>query len=233
MPLNPGTWVGFSSTVTDAALTSHIDQLEEWLNGGIVAADLKTSSWVKARHIDPADFYGSPAPRWEGVSRIVHHRKVGPRLEDVALFVDDVAAGRWVTVPGLAARLRVHPQVNRSVSIETTCSFYAYEVGGSAASATGNDETATALCAEFALFSNGTQISGTLRKQYRGTAANKFYARKQHSIQRLIHGVSDGINDVSVKVKVYTASLNGDPQVRDHKFVRVQARNFISKVLYL
>tara|TARA_R100001510_G_C7615844_1_gene178040 strand:- start:386 stop:1081 length:696 start_codon:yes stop_codon:yes gene_type:complete len=231
MPLD-SRWTGFSSgTVSAAEINQHISALEDFINGGITGSDLQSSpAWVKHEHVDPADFYGSPAPRWEGVSSALHHRHTNGKRGNGALFADDFAAGEWVTVHGLAARVRCHPQVARTVGMEVSATWYTYEFGGSAAYDAAVFETNR--CAQFKLFINGVEKNGTLRNLYRSTSSAKKVARKHHCINFFAPDISDGIHDVCIKIKVDLASLN-QANKRQHKFIWVLARNLTAKVIYL
>mgnify|MGYP003652412578 CR=1 FL=1 len=239
MPLNTSYWTGFTAgTMTAAEINRHIEELEVFINSGIIGSDLKSTPWVKNEHIDPADFYGAPAPRWEGVSSAVHHRRTNNSREHAALFVDDVAPNKWVTVHGLGARVRVHPQVARTVGLEVCATWYAYEGGGVEPYAVDTSETSTELCAEFALFIDGVQQTGTLRELFRGSANQVNYARKHHTINFFAPDISDGIHDVSVKIRVKESAIrvgqmdttNGK---RYHKFIWVRSRVMKAEPFYL
>tara|TARA_Y100001972_G_scaffold124025_1_gene172354 strand:+ start:386 stop:1090 length:705 start_codon:yes stop_codon:yes gene_type:complete len=234
MPLD-SRWTAFSSgTVSATEINERISALEDFINGGIVSSDLQSpAAWVKHEHVDPADFYGSPAPRWEGVSSVLHHRRTNGKLSNAALFVDDVAPDQWVTVHGLGARLRVHPQVARTVGLEIAATWFTYEQDGSMTDDVSSVEAG--LCAQFALFINGTLQQSTLRNLYAATSSEYKLSRKHHTVNFFADDVSDGIHDVSIKVKVSLSATSGIGQnaVRRHKFIWVQARNLTAKVIYL
>lgn len=236
MAIDTGRFTGFSSgTVSTTELNEHVAALEEYINGGIESNDLQASPrWVGHRHVDAADFYGSPAPRWEGVSKTVHHRYTGPRREDGALFLDDVAPNKWLAVPGLATVVRVHPQVSRTVGLEVAATWFTFEDDGSATYSASTFETSAEQCATFALFIDDAIAAGTIRPLYRSTADKKKAARKHHSINYYKLDLADGVHNVCVKVRVPEASLLGDPAAdRAHKFIWVLSRVLTAKVIYL
>tara|TARA_R110001592_G_scaffold11831_1_gene57808 strand:+ start:1112 stop:1774 length:663 start_codon:yes stop_codon:yes gene_type:complete len=220
--------------MTATEVNQHVAALEDFINGGIAGSDLQTSpAWVKHEHIDPADFYGAPAPRWEGVGSVIHHRHTNSKRVNAALFADDVStsnsATSWVTVHGLAARVRCHPQVARTVGMEVCAAWHAYEFNGSQAFDADNFETKVA--AQFKLFINGTEQVGTERVLYRSTSSFVKSARKHHTVNFFAPDIGDGIHDVSIKIKVNQSSL--DAGNRNHKFVWVLARTLTAKVVYL
>ena len=239
MPLNTSYWTGFTAgTMTAAEINQHIEELEVFINSGITGPDLKSTPWVSNEHIDPADFYGAPAPRWEGVSSAVHHRRTNNNREHAALFVDDVAPNKWVTVHGLGARVRVHPQVARTVGLEVCATWYTFEGGGIAPFAANTFETSTELCAEFALFIDGVQQAGTLRELFRGSVNEDNRARKHHTINFFAPDISDGVHDVSVKIRVKESVIVTNQQSatfnkRYHKFIWVRSRVMKAEPFYL
>ena len=244
MPLSTSHWTGFTAgTMTAAEINQHIEELELFINSGITGPDLKSTPWVNNEHIDPADFYGAPAPRWEGVSSAVHHRRTNNKRGNGALFVDDVAPNKWVTVHGLGARVRVHPQVSRTVGLEVCATWYAYEVEGVSGFSLSTLETTAQLCAEFALFVDGVQQDGTLRELYAGTVGfggvgYDHRTRKHHTVNFFAPDISDGVHDVSIKIRVKQSAVEPDdaqynPGKRKHKFIWVLARCLKAQPIYL
>ena len=239
MAIDTGRFNGFSSgTVSTTELNEHVAALEEYINGGIVSSDLQSSPrWVGHRHVDAADFYGSPAPRWEGVSKTVHHRYTGPRREDGALFLDDVAPNKWLAVPGLATVVRVNPQVSRTVGLEVAATWFTFEDDGQANYyASSFDVDPSALCATFALFIDDAIAAGTTRPLFISTNEKKKAARKHHSVTYDQLNLQPGVHDVCVKVKVQLAIDNDSETAgvqRYHKFIWVLSRVLTAKVIYL
>lgn len=240
MAIDTGRFTGFAAgAVSSTEIEEHVAALEEFINGGIQSSDLKsTSAWVGHRHIDAPDFFGSPAPRWEGVSQVVHHRRVGERLEDAAVYVDDVAPNKWVAIPGLSAVVRSHPQVTRTVGLEVAATWFTYEAQGSITYSYTTIETSAQLCATFGLFIDDVLQEGTLRPLYRATSSAIRGTRKHHSINFYQPGLSDGTHHVCIKVKVPQSTLTTDQSSfgagkRVHKYIFVQTRVLSAKVVYL
>jgi hypothetical protein len=94
------------------------------------------------------------------------------------------------------------------------------------------------LCAEFALFIDGVQQDGTLRELFRGSNIQDDRARKHHTINFFAPDISDGIHDVSVKVRVKESVVINDAQnannnKRYHKFIWVRSRVMKAEPFYL
>ena len=52
-------------TITEADLKGRIDNFEQYVNGGSVAADLAHGEWVKEHHVFRPDFFGGSHDRGE------------------------------------------------------------------------------------------------------------------------------------------------------------------------
>ena len=121
------------------------DLLQDFINKGIKVPDISTPTggWVDVHHIYRPDFYGSPAPRVEGVSGDTHYRETGAGLDKRSIHHATAMSGSfpdtgrdgsrddagWVYVRGLAATFRVDED-NTPFTVMTT--FEAFEQGGDA-----------------------------------------------------------------------------------------------------
>ena len=77
-------WSAFSSgdDFTAQAIKRRFRALERWVNGNIESDDMRGDTrWAASRHVFKPEFYGSPAPRLEGVSGDVHYRSRPFNLE--------------------------------------------------------------------------------------------------------------------------------------------------------
>tara|TARA_R100000808_G_C2091747_1_gene111901 strand:+ start:42 stop:728 length:687 start_codon:yes stop_codon:yes gene_type:complete len=222
-------------TVTDghvvdaATLNSRAVELEKYINGGIEHNDLlQTTAWIKARHIRPPSFYGSPAPRAEFVSGDVHFRK-GLGKEGIVAFWDEVIRGdTWAPIPGMAATIHVSPKT-------PTGTAYAV-VRANWHCAEHNDEQATGAydmaeiektdTASFRLFVNGNAVTGTRQKVCRGTKYMFRMASKALSTSAVVQ-LNHGINNVYI-----AARFNATPG-NDHFRLHIKNRHMICEVFYL
>ena len=82
--------------------------------------------YIGKKHILKPEFYGSPAPRMEGVSSQVHHRKTGSSDRDAVVFSPSTTGGAYEAIPGTAARVKIRDKAH----IYVMASFYCFELGG-------------------------------------------------------------------------------------------------------
>ena len=94
--------------------------------------------YIGKKHVLKPEFYGSPAPRMEGVSSQVHHRKTESSDRDAVVFSPSTTGGAYEVIPGTAARVKIRDRAH----IYIKASFYCFELGGvQLAKASGNTST--------------------------------------------------------------------------------------------
>ena len=228
-----------ASTLNDIFLL-----VEKFLNGGMDSTDIDTSSeWIESRHVVKPDFFGAPAPRVHLTSSDVHIRE---RLNNLHTFVvtNDMSNG-FIPIPGLSASFYVDLNADEA----DTCfgivnaSFFCLEK--EAVSADRNSpllrttagtflhldyESSSYLAGVFALFVNGSEISGTRRNIY---ANYDGFAFKNHSISAMIE-LSKGMNDVSIRIKPSPDAKPGASGGNKVYFyqIMIRERNMNIEVLY-
>ena len=209
------------------------------MNGGMTSSDIDTSSkWVKERHVVKPEFYGAPAPRTLLVSSDVHDRTT---LDNLKTFVitNDVTTD-FIPIPGLSATIYADidndESATQKVVAVVNAVFFCLEKeavgtqrnsgltdGSPILSSSGEVESDAYLTATFALYVNGSKITGTERYLYSNYDG---FAFKNHSIGAMIQ-LSRGMNDVSVRVKP-----NTDSSTRYFYQIMIRERNINIEVLY-
>tara|TARA_R100001594_G_scaffold59851_2_gene93861 strand:+ start:127 stop:1146 length:1020 start_codon:yes stop_codon:yes gene_type:complete len=172
---------------SDKLKASHLTDLgsaiRQFVNHGIGSYELRDPApydfdinntygeqgWVDSEHIFKPEFYGSPDPRMTSVSGSTHFRETNSDLSKSALFLNELTGSTWAPVPGLCSRIKL----NFESMVYISASFYAYEIGGIATTATRAllDESSQtpraghlgAIAAKFQLSINGNRKSGTGR----------------------------------------------------------------------
>lgn len=187
-------------------LRARASDVETFLNRQIVSGDLKTSSkWVSRIQIYKPEFYGSPSPRMEAVSGDTYYRFADDVAQEAAVFHGDQVVNTWIPVPGLSATIR-NPW-KTSVKCTVSASFYAMTVEGITLA-----NPYTTRSAQFALYLNSTQQTGTVRELYAvhsvGTFANLMLGRENISIVGR-PTVSTGTHDISVKIRLDPTTFGG------------------------
>ena len=190
---------GAGDVVSATDIVDRVEDVEDFLNGGVVAADLQASEWVQSHHIYKPEFYGSPDPRAVAVSARTHWRERGHDCYDWSVHHSTSANAAYVTVNGLGATVHV-PKMGGGTDCFATVlvSFYTYEWGGLAVT----DEAT--LVATFDLFVNGTKQTGTMRTLFSSDSAvppSTVRSRKQHNMMKEFK-LSEGIHHIDVRVKV-------------------------------
>ena len=227
-----------SGQALDAATFNNIfKQIEDFLNGGMAGSDLQTSStWAKERHVVKPEFYGAPSPRTLLVSSDLHDRTI---LDNLKTFVitNDVTTD-FIPIPGLSATIYADIDDDESstqkANAVVNAVFFCLEKeavgsqrnsgltdGSPILSTTG--EVEFYLVATFALYVNGSKITGTERYLYSNYDG---FAFKNHGISAMIQ-LSRGMNDVSVRVKP-----NTDSSTRYFYQIMIRERNINIEVLY-
>jgi hypothetical protein len=199
-----------------------LQRLESFLNGKITSSDLQsTLAWVDSDLIVRPEFYASPAPRMQGTTADVHHRRVSNNLVDSVIFFEELS-NDYIPIPGLSASFHVADSAQLSV----LCSFMTFEIGASdvASSVTGE----TNKVARLRLFVDGTGIRSTQRIVFANNDGRK-YSRKQHSIcYHHTAALSAGNHSVSVRMKV----IGDGGSSRTFKKIHVAARNLVTNIQY-
>lgn len=219
-----------ANTVLSAAdMNDRAEVLEDYINGGIEYNDLLQSrAWVQARHIRPPEFYGAPAPRAEFVSGDVHYRK-GRGKEEIVAFWDDVIRGdHWAPIPGMAATVHVVPKTPGGTVFATVrANWHCAEHNDTKASgAFTMAEIEKVLTASFQLYINGTAVTGTRQRVYKGTKHMFRMTTKALSTSAVV-SLNAGINNIYMAAR-FNATPGGD-----HYRVHIKNRHLVCEVFYL
>ena len=216
------------SIITATDVLNRVDEVEKFVNGGIVAADLKSSSpWVDAKHIVKPEFYGSPAPRTHGTTFDAHYRRTSGALQESTLFYEDISTDDWLVIPGLAASFHI--------PAEAYCQIYAtfYLFGSQGGTYPNSAFMEDFRSAYFALHVNGTVKNSTYRSMWAGTDGFQNLAKRQHSIAYAVDGtLARGNHSVSVRIKMQKNSTASALTLRNWEKVYVTARNLVVHLNY-
>lgn len=186
------------TAISASDLRARVGTIEDFVNEGIVQGDYDSTAWVNSQHIFGPDFLYPKHARF--TSSDLHWRMTPDGRQNRSVHHDAAHLDHFVPVVGLGATVRI-PANNTPIVI--SASFYAWEAGG------GNGSTPIVVeasqAAQFALFVNGTEQTGTRRDIYASTSANAMMSRKQISIfwQGTI-GV--GIKEIQIKCRVEDTS---------------------------
>ena len=222
MGLSISNFVG-GSVITASDLLEKQDDVERFINGGIEATDLKSSSpWVDSKHIVKPEFYGSPAPRTLSTTFDAHYRKTSNAITESALFYEDISTNDWLVIPGLGASFHL-PQ-------EAYCQIYANFYVFGAQSGGYPSDMERWRSAYFSIHVDGVTQDSTYRSHYGATAAGLNTAKKQHSMAYAVDGVlARGNHSVSVRIKVQKNAAIG---TRNWERIYVGARNLVVHLNY-
>ena len=222
--------------VNAADIEQRIGAVEKYVNGNIAAADFdQTSKWLDTDLIVRPEFYGSPAPRMQGVSADVHYRETPGNIENSVIFYEDISDD-WIVIPGLASSFHLAQEA----TIYVMCSFWTFEVGAHYKTRSPTTVLEDKWVATMKLFINDSEISSTARFLYANTdgtgsssaaAGTNRLSRKQHSM--LYHhtaNLAKGTHSVSVRMQI-----KGDTNSTTRKFgkIFVTRRNLIVNAQYL
>jgi hypothetical protein len=139
---------------------------------------MPVTPWVDYTLIYGLDFFGSPAPRVEGVSGDTHYRYTSEDWLRAAIFHADDAndPDTYIPIPGLAATVRT--PANASAKVDVMCNFYMYTVLGNTSILTVLEGTQIGVVQ---MFSGTNGLSGTARPVY-ATAPDTIFGRKNFSM---------------------------------------------------
>ena len=192
--IDPSVIAGYES-VTVSTFSSHWNEMQRVLNGGISSSDISTTPWVETYHLKPMRFYGSPAPRVESVSGDVHYR-----FERTMSMLYDGQGEDFMPIHGLATTIHVAPPFNDTpVTGLVRCNFFAEESDGSPV----HNPEGRDIC-DFGLMvlqGNGTPqfISGSLRSLFQEKDGT-YVGKKNISIINRVN-LSVGINHVYIGIR--------------------------------
>jgi hypothetical protein len=227
-----------AGTVDAAALLANVEEVENYINGNIIAADLNASAFVKSEHVFAPEFFGSPAPRFEAVSGDTHFRNTeGTRTERAVLHAS-MAIEKWTPVPGLCATVKQSDPL--AVRAEILASFYVWEFGGglNTADPTHSEYELPAGrdVAYFHLRLDGVEIPGTTRRIANSVSDEtgaRFIARDQITMFANVK-LTNAVHQIGVFCYIIDPApygggatpevANGDPKWKDIWF---QGRNLI------
>jgi hypothetical protein len=222
-----------SGVVTASTLNTITKEMELTINGGIGASDLDASNWVKSIHVKPLRFFGSPAPRVEGVSGDVHFRTGGGgdnAAVDHHHTTDTGVRDTWRPIPGLSATIHVKPPIpTQDISANILATWFANELGGVDSTVTSaTDQQKSDVC-HFALFivrgdTEPSYIQGTQRWLYRGHSASRAKTQNHNVVARV--DLVEGINHIYIACRM-------SETVTNRGRVHVGHRSLVVDVKYL
>lgn len=212
--------------VTAASVSTRLDTIEDFINGGIVAADYQVAPWVTPGEVRRAEigssFDATPLSRLE-TQDIAHLRKSNTWV-DGFVAVDDVLQNQWIPVAGLNRTLHISPpRAESSCPVVVRFGFYAYEKEGGTA-------TPGVEAARFEIVRDGLYFrSQTARRICCETTTKYDWARRYIQIEALIDDVPRGTHTFGVYEYVID---NGGAATRNSKFIWIKARTLIVRPVY-
>ena len=196
-------------------LETRFTLIQAWLNGGMVAGDLATDSWLGPEHIVAPEFFGTPAPMVRMAFGDVHWRVRSQDFSDAFHLHPEFRqadGNNWLPVDGLTATV----DVDETSDIKVTASFWAWSNEGLSTSASSVDSTEIARF-RMARFneSDGTLTSeaNTARSLYgsgqsTSGAINSRIASKQFFMNHYMLNVAAGIHHIGVRCKLMNSTQN-------------------------
>ena len=113
------------NVITESDLKDRIDNFEQYVNGGSVAADLAHGEWVQPHHIYRPDFIGGSNDRGEFCTGSVFYRLHSPDKVGAEIFHRESRGGDYQVVNGLNVTVKAY----RPMLIIYTASWHAWETG--------------------------------------------------------------------------------------------------------
>ena len=129
------------NVITESDLKDRIDNFEQYVNGGSVAADLAHGEWVQPHHIYRPDFIGGSNDRGEFCTGSVFYRLHSPDKVGAEIFHRESRGGGYQVVNGLNVTVKAY----RPMLIIYTASWHAWETGSITSSSNYVDSTGTRL----------------------------------------------------------------------------------------
>jgi len=189
-----------TQTIEASDLNDRAATIAAWINYGIApVADFPSAGrFIQSRHLYAPEFYGSPAPRIEGTTSDTHYRRVGGEMVDRSLHHDDLYGATasntvgWDYLKGMAATIKI---LADDTPVDIFASFHTFEAGGQGS---GKE---SALCAEFALFVDGSRQAGTLSELYASVGSDLKQCRKDIGMFTSTT-LDQGVHHIGVGVRV-------------------------------
>ena len=224
MPL-PTSFTTFTdgTTITAAEFNKRVVDVETYINGDIESSDLPTGMFVTSSIIVDPEFFGSPAPRVQLESSDVHFRR--ERGGTDALFYSYNTTTSYIPIPGLSATFHVAiPDgfPSQTIQAHVRCSFFAENKNSVFDSDAGFENNLLVLkTATFAMFVDGTEVSGTERKVYCACNADDPMAAQNISMVSMVE-LTRGTHDISIRIK---PEVPADKNKFQHTVIRHRTLN--------
>lgn len=205
-----------------ATARARLTTIEEFLNGGIVQADLATDAWVRRQHIyRPEVRY----PNWVRlVSADVHWRDVPVGRSSRSIHHAHQLGSAWQPVANASATITT----SATTTVNVLLSMYVWQAGGVGVASPGGDDESVKAC-DVGIFVNGTQQTGCNRRVFMlGTDA--LYARKQVTMIKQF-SLSAGVHDIQTMLKLNNAEFQPSSG-KNYKRVYVDCRNLVIDAQY-
>jgi len=223
---------GFTAdtSITAASLISRVADLEDYINGGIVAGDFQTSSpWLEHFQIVGPRFFGAPARRAEMTSCQIAWEYRDPSALQGAVFTDDDMIETYVPVHGLSRTVNIQPpRAESSIQVIVKAAWYTYEDGANAPAVIANTDYESSVAAYFDLFVDGTQQFDCTRTLYSSTPLEGHIGYKTHSLASTFT-LTRGRHDISVRCAVENS---GSGSTRNHNRIWTRARALVIRAMY-
>lgn len=207
--------VSTGTAISAAALTAADTNIEYYINEGMSASDIKTSSaWVRSKHIFRPEFWTGTAPYSRLVSGEVHYRLRPHDTQRRSIHHSEVNTGvvagnpgTYVPVEGMTVTFSVPAAITSGSAsvkhyVRANLSWYCHEMGGN-----GTTDEATDRCADFGLFSGGVVIPQTYRPLYTASGGTGFIALhsvKQYSIMYPVPITGSGTHSIGLRIRMFS-----------------------------
>ena len=229
-----------NAVISAEKLKEPLDNARKAINGGVVASDLASGSWVESTQIYGPDFFLSPDPRSEFTSAHTHWRMHPPDVARSAYF-NKQAAKEKTWVPGLTATVKVE----ETSDIFFVASWFAREFenkntetkqgGGSDAdfdnyhiasfnlsSLTGT--TLTDYVGTYRRLYSSLLEFGSVDEDFAGTKDWLVGSGKQQTTAYMIKDAAPGIWTIGIRIEISQTDSNSPGRVRN---IQVSNRSII------
>lgn len=225
-----------SGTASKVAIDSRFDDIERYLNGGIVSADLQASAWAGARHLVKPRFFGAPAPRVTGTTFDVHWRgELSYNRDARSIHHGIYGLDDYVPVRNTGGTFKCRT----TTTFQILTSAYAWTSGGDMRDniyALATNDVEQRLAGTFAIFVNGSRRAGTRRRLWAAVCYSSAPYTPEWSAKKQITSItqvtlSAGVHDIEVRVKPVTPTLNNDAApttALDWKHIWVEGRTMVA-----
>ncbi|MFH1569068.1 MAG: hypothetical protein ABIL09_13815 [Gemmatimonadota bacterium] len=232
-----------------SVVNDNLETVREWLNGNIVAGDVKTGA-VGAPHILRPEHFPAPLKASLQVGADVYGDSTGMDKRDRAMAVQNITGREYAMVPNLARTV----YVERASTVSVMLRYYAWAAWAVGVSTTDPNyiPDVQGVAAFTRLFINGSGVEHTMRRVMAedwGQWSSVTPFKQEYSIHHMFDALADTYYSINLGVRVLPptntgaadplndagnvtfSSAAGPPAVENHiKRVDFEARAFVVEI---